>query len=876
MLMESMNDVAELVRLTGESKMDVKKSLGLYGQLKNKTIGDIPQPLHDKISEVAGRIVKNQDELRSDLVNSGIQVGEIVDTESASYLARSVGIESLGDKLSHQAKLQERTAKRLSLDADVMESRSQLTKNIPTAIVEDIARKYEGKADEIAQKYGDYFFSNKDMDDLAAGNGNVPDWVSKDLQSALKAVKNASTIDHASLIAAIRKQNPELVFDFKTLINPNSALPPAITGKPLQQLETLRSASKVDRNAALGQIRKSQATQLAHVANRFPKGVKAAFGKGQNLYEELPVTLGKNYHQLHRVRASRDAIFEFFAQPHNGSDAVPLFAIGKDGKATGALKAAGFDDPVAAIKAFAQHNGITEEAAKSMSVPSSWVKAATATMDVVKRPEHEKQLRLVADHITKMMKENLTILFPAFHGRNLSSGVAGMNVMMADVIHTATDGKEYLDSLRRSYDMLKDPKNPKFAEAMKEIFDNDIPHYGHIMGDVDVSTARATGDLTPTSPFNLETAKSKAQKSVDLRQSKNYIPEALANQGEFGKTASSALTKASEVLDRGRVIHRTGLEIGGQTAANIEWVNRVSLYDFLRKKGWTPETAAQKVREVHVDYGDITPFERDLKLLIPFYSFSRKMLGQTLHGLAESPGGAMATAIKVSNRSRKPSELTPDYVAETTSIPLGESEDGTKRYITGFGMPWEDPLSFFGKGVRGTGLELMSRMNPLVKGPAEYASGVSFFQSTPEGGRPIGDQDPLLGRLAANVTGSKDAYKFGELTEAALANSPATRYLSTARQLTDPRKDILSKAINMLTGVRITDVSPNTQDSLLRSRAAAALKEAGGRQFVRTYLPQSTKEKLTPNELANAEELHALMNTLADRAKQRKKELQAK
>ena len=61
--------------------------------------------------------------------------------------------------------------------------------------------------------------------------------------------------------------------------------------------------------------------------------------------------------------------------------------------------------------------------------------------------------------------------------------------------------------------------------------------------------------------------------------------------------------------------------------------------------------------------------------------------------------------------------MTPDYVAETASIPLGGSPDGSNRYLTGAGLMAEDPLSFLGGGARGALLEAGSRLNPLVKAP---------------------------------------------------------------------------------------------------------------------------------------------------------------
>ena len=98
---------------------------------------------------------------------------------------------------------------------------------------------------------------------------------------------------------------------------------------------------------------------------------------------------------------------------------------------------------------------------------------------------------------------------------------------------------------------------------------------------------------------------------------------------------------------------------------------------------------------------------------------------------------------------RSPDIMTPDYVAETTSIPLGEDAEGGRSYLTGAGLMMEDPLGFLGGGVRGGLLEAGSRLNPLLKAPLEWMAGQSFFQKGPMGGRRLEDLDPTIGRTLA-------------------------------------------------------------------------------------------------------------------------------
>ena len=78
--------------------------------------------------------------------------------------------------------------------------------------------------------------------------------------------------------------------------------------------------------------------------------------------------------------------------------------------------------------------------------------------------------------------------------------------------------------------------------------------------------------------------------------------------------------------------------------------------------------------------------------------------------------------------------------------------------------------------------------NPLAKGMLETATGQNFFT-----GRPI-----------------EESFKYPTpyvLANQFLHNTPAARAITSVRQLGDTRKDAATKALNLGTGLRITDVS---------------------------------------------------------------------
>lgn len=340
---------------------------------------------------------------------------------------------------------------------------------------------------------------------------------------------------------------------------------------------------------------------------------------------------------------------------------------------------------------------------------------------------------------------------------------------------------------------------------------------------------------------------------------------------------------------------------GEEVGHFAEGLNRLAPFINLLKKGYDVDEAARKVGTAQVMYGNknFTKFETQVMArLFPFYKFTRSNVPFMAKHLIERPGGGYANVVRATNNAQEQGELAPDYVRETASIPVGDNpllsamigkpKDGSDRYLTGFGLMHEDALAF-GPSLRGAGLEVLSRMNPMVKGPLEYFTGQTFFQRGPEGGRRLDDLDPTLGRLMTNIgniTGMTDSDKAVKLPveiEQALANSPASRVLSTARSLTDPRKQSNwgmlpfnvpgpAALMNTLTGARVTDVSPAAKEAIARDLLNAEMKNSGAKVFERIHFSNADKELMSPDVREQAEKLQALANHLAKLTKERKKE----
>lgn len=499
-------------------------------------------------------------------------------------------------------------------------------------------------------------------------------------------------------------------------------------------------------------------------------------------------------------------------------------------------------------------------------IPKNIADDLTRMVEGFTSPKPVSEIVKVFDSVTNLTKGMLTGPWPAFHSRNLVSGqfqnwIAGMfSPQSVKDAHGLIRGGELKGAAQipalqkiardRGIASLDDPTATKLLR--------DLAYAYRITGkgELDNAIGRLAGE-----PATIDAVRAGLPGEVPYTL-KGVFQGATANpldiRGVGGRTESKfAPAKAGDAIGH-----------------YVEGLNRLSPFIELLKKGVDPAEAAKKIGAAQVLYQNkyYTKTEQEvLGRLFPFYKFTSKQIPFTLKQLAERPGGRMAQTIRAANRARNPDEFTPDYVGETASIPLGKAADGTARYLTGLGLGMEDPLSLVGS-PRAAGLELLSRMNPVVKAPLEYATGEAFFQKGPEGGRNLSDMDPTIGRLLANVSGSKQPVKvpFGQELDVLVNNSPLSRVASTARVLTDNRKGVLGRAANLGTGFKVTDVSPGAQDAVLRERAQALEKKLGFNEFTRLHLPEEERAGMSQLELQLSDELLALDRELALRAKQRK------
>jgi hypothetical protein len=405
------------------------------------------------------------------------------------------------------------------------------------------------------------------------------------------------------------------------------------------------------------------------------------------------------------------------------------------------------------------------------------------------------------------------------------------------------------------------------AGRIRDLYTQGVVDAKHGFDDVDPVTGSATGPQgKPGNPF-------------DFGDSWKRAGSAVSETNQWLTGADKPLPPTGG-MNRTRQAYTTLLETGSKLGANVEWMNRVPMYLYLTEhKGWSKAAATEKVMELQADYSKVTPFERDvMKRAVPFYTWQRRLAPVILKDIAQRPGGMTAQTVKLAAKAQGSDVTTPDHIRSGASIPLGRDEQGNANYITGLGMPWEQPLEYFGSfpSPQNALREGISQLHPGIKAPLEWATGQSFFQrGMGGGGRPLEDLDPTLGRIGGNIAGRLEPFSLGAGVEFAFANSPASVFGTAIRKATDQRKPGLYRIANLLTGANISTVGPATQDATVRDRATTEMRGLGADAFTRVYFSKDELARMSPEQRAKAERLQALQSVLAQRAKQRKLHKQA-
>jgi hypothetical protein len=230
---------------------------------------------------------------------------------------------------------------------------------------------------------------------------------------------------------------------------------------------------------------------------------------------------------------------------------------------------------------------------------------------------------------------------------------------------------------------------------------------------------------------------------------------------------------------------------------------RYGLYKSLRAKRVPEDQAAKTVTDTFFDYRVSSTENRLARDLIPFFQFTAKAIPQQGKFLAEKPLALSAMA-NLSGGSR--GEALPPYLEGKVNIPIGQDEQGNQQVISNLGLPAEalgwlpNPSADLSQFSRQVEQNQVGSMHPLLKTLFATVSGEDPYFGTPYGSySKVGGVD--MGKPGAAIN---------QLLGTGLPGASAlSGLLGFGSKITDDRTSVGEKAVNLLTGAKITSIDPD-------------------------------------------------------------------
>jgi hypothetical protein len=135
-------------------------------------------------------------------------------------------------------------------------------------------------------------------------------------------------------------------------------------------------------------------------------------------------------------------------------------------------------------------------------------------------------------------------------------------------------------------------------------------------------------------------------------------------------------------------------------------------------------TAAFRVKEAHFDYEELTDFEQKMKLVFPFYTWTRKNLPYQVKKILTNPGRYSAfpkMAQEAQFASGNPNQPVSDWVEEGFGMPIPGMKD--MYFMPQFGVSDLEAIN----SRKGAMERVKGLLGPHIKIPAEIATGKSLF-----------------------------------------------------------------------------------------------------------------------------------------------------
>lgn len=327
------------------------------------------------------------------------------------------------------------------------------------------------------------------------------------------------------------------------------------------------------------------------------------------------------------------------------------------------------------------------------------------------------------------------------------------------------------------------------------------------------------------------------------------------------------------------------LQLHERVGKQVEDANRLGTYISALRQGAAPDAAAREVFRSQVDYSPraFTEFERQLKRLLPFYSYTRGIAPSVAENLLYRPGGLQSQTIRAISRASEPNEdfFTPDYLRQSAAIPTpGAPAENLQRFITNIDLPYEGLVNLFSPGIgntvtqraldsaQKTGMNMLGMVNPLIKAPLEMILNRQLYS-----GRELSD-------LYSSFENAVDP-EYGPLARAAeqvFVNLPGGSKLNsilrtTADSRLTPAQRAAKLLINNVAGLKVTDVDQERTKRLAARQTLDQLLQAT--PGVRTYENVTVPEDALRSMPEQARRQYLLYKIIQSEAAKRAREKKA-
>jgi hypothetical protein len=187
----------------------------------------------------------------------------------------------------------------------------------------------------------------------------------------------------------------------------------------------------------------------------------------------------------------------------------------------------------------------------------------------------------------------------------------------------------------------------------------------------------------------------------------------------------------NKVGDASKAIAR----FGGRAQVMSEDWHKLAHFIFRRTAGDSVDNAVKSAKKYLFDYQNVTPFEKKLRTLVPFYTFQRKALPAILGTAAKRPKkiSKFGKVQLTSEREFTPQEdlekerkLKPDYMQQGAFIKLpGKDEFGRSKFLDlTYILPFGDFAEFDRQMIAG-------RITPFITVPYQVLINRNAFYDSP-------------------------------------------------------------------------------------------------------------------------------------------------